>query len=69
MSIRATYYGANVRIVPFGAGLDGGLKVQRYNPLANDWMDDRTFYESDDYCHTHAREHASDLAASLNRGA
>jgi hypothetical protein len=66
--MHATYYGANVRIVSFGAGLDGGLKVQRYNPLANDWMDDREFYEHDDYCHTNARQHASRLAAFLHKG-
>lgn len=65
MSLAATYYGAQVRIVSFGAGLDGGLKVQRYNDLANDWLDDRTFYEHDDYCHTNARLHARDLAGKL----
>lgn len=65
--MHATYYGALVRIVSFGAGMDGGLKVQRYNELANDWIDDRTFYESDDYCHTNARLYARDLAGKLGQ--
>lgn len=65
--MRATYFGAHVRIVTRGHGLDLDQVVQRYNPLANSWLDVRTFDRSYDHAYTEARLYASMLSASMRR--
>jgi hypothetical protein len=65
MATRHTYYGAHVRIEHRASGLDGSLVVQKQNPLSGGWIDARSFYEYENYCHTDARQFASALAAEL----
>ena len=62
---RVTYYGANVRIQSRGTGMDGAQVVQQANPLTGGWIDDRAFYESNDYCYSESKSYASALAATL----
>jgi hypothetical protein len=65
VSGRITYYGALVRIVSRGMGMDGAQVVQRVNPLTDGWIDDRSFYESSDYCYSESKAWARELAAKL----
>lgn len=64
-SAKATYYGASVRIVSRGTGLDGQLDVERLNPLAGNWIVTSTHYQSSDQCYSEAKQAATDLAHKL----
>jgi hypothetical protein len=62
-----TYFGAHVRIESRGPGPDRAQVVQRFNPLANSWLDVRTFDASYDHAYSEARLYASMLSASMRR--
>ena len=64
-STHAKYYGANVRIVTSGTGLDGQLIVQRLNPLAGNWIVAAIYNQDDNYCYTDAAAYADHLAHKL----
>jgi hypothetical protein len=69
MKTRKTYFGSLVRIDYRGSGVDKTLVVQRFNPLADSWLDVKSFDESFDFAYTDSRLYASALAYELRRGA
>lgn len=64
-SAKATYYGANVRIISTGTELDGQLIVQRLNPLAGNWIDTASYDQSYDHCHSLANAYAAYISHEL----
>lgn len=65
--MKPTYFGANVRIAYRGPGIDKTLIVQKYNALANAWLDARVFDHTFDHAFTDARLYAAALADALRR--
>jgi hypothetical protein len=65
--MKPTYYGTEVRIEIRGLGLDGTRVVQRFDPEANAWIDDATFYEASDSCSTDSKRYALGLQSTLRK--
>lgn len=68
MKTRRTYFGSLVRIEYRGDTLDKTPVVQRYNPLANSWLDVRSFDSSFDFAFSDSRLYASELAFRIGKG-
>ena len=63
--INYRYYGLNVRIMPCGTGQDKILVVQKLNPLTGDYINMRTFHESNSSAYTEAAQYAQALSDSI----
>ena len=64
--INYRYYGLNVRIMPCGTGQYKVLIVQKLNPLIGDYINMRTFYESNSSAYTEAAQYAQALSDSIS---
>ena len=63
--INYRYYGLNVRVMPCGTGLDKTLVVQALNPLTGDYVNQRTFHESNSSAYTEAAQYAQALSNTI----
>jgi hypothetical protein len=63
--INYRYYGLNVRVMPCGTGLDKTLIVQALNPLTGDYVNQRTFHESNSRAYTEAAQYAQALSNTI----
>lgn len=63
----ATYYGAFVRRIRRGAGLDADFIIQRKNPMTGQWYDVKSFPEIMDYAWTESHRFAWNLASRIGR--